>query len=238
MIYGYLRKSSEEGVNSSFDTQKFRIKSYCDLNGIKVDEWFEDICSGGLLITQRKQGMLLSSKLEKGDSIICNDMSRYSRSHIGLVNDVEKYRKNKIKLIFCDLWDVISSDSLCSVFYQILSIMSEWYRKSLSEKQKKEVWVINKTKALKIVKKDGLDLKNLPTHFKKDREIVLAAVRSDGFAIADADSNFLDDKEIAIEAIKNNTGTFLLLNKKLTMDKDILTLVGLEKHIKKGEKWS
>ena len=47
---------------------------------------------------------------------------------------------------------------------------------------------------------------------------------------------FLDDKEIAIAAIKNNTGAFLLLNKKLTMDKDILTLVGLEKHIKKGEK--
>ena len=70
----------------------------------------------------------------------------------------------------------------------------------------------------------------------KDREIVLAAVRSDGFAIVDADSKFLDDKEIAIEAIKNNTGAFLLLNKNLTMDEDILTLVGLEKHIKKGEK--
>ena len=73
-------------------------------------------------------------------------------------------------------------------------------------------------------------------HFKKDREIVLAAVRNDGFAIADADRKFLDDKEIAIEAIKNNTGAFLLLNKKLTMDRDILILVGLEKHIKKGEK--
>jgi DNA invertase Pin-like site-specific DNA recombinase len=136
MIYGYLRKSNEEGVGSSFDTQRFKIKSYCDLNGIKVDEYFEDICSGGLLMTQRKQGMLLSSKLKKGDSIICMDLSRYSRSHYGLVNDVEKYRKNKIKLIFCDLGDVISSDSLGSVFYQILSIMSEWYRKSLSEKQK------------------------------------------------------------------------------------------------------
>jgi len=38
--------------------------------------------------------------------------------------------------VFTDLGDVISSDSLGSVFYQILSIMSEWYRKSLSEKQK------------------------------------------------------------------------------------------------------
>jgi hypothetical protein len=73
-------------------------------------------------------------------------------------------------------------------------------------------------------------------HFKKDREIVLAAVRNDGFAIADADRKFLDDKEIAIEAIKNNRNTFLLLNEKLTMDKDILTLVGLDQHIKKGEK--
>ena len=81
-----------------------------------------------------------------------------------------------------------------------------------------------------------MDLKSLPTHFKKDREIVLAAVRNDGFAIADADSKFLDDKEIVIEAIKNNRNTFLLLNEKFTMDKDILTLVGLDQHIKKGEK--
>ena len=80
--------------------------------------------------------MLLSTKLQKGDSIICSELSRYSRSHFGLVNDVEKYRRNKIKLVFTDLGDVISSDSLGSVFYQILSVMSEWYRKSLSEKQK------------------------------------------------------------------------------------------------------
>ena len=80
--------------------------------------------------------MLLSTKLARGDSIICSNLDRYSRSHYGLVNDVEKYKRLKIKLIFTDLGDVISSDSLGSVFYQILSIMSEWYRKSLSEKQK------------------------------------------------------------------------------------------------------
>ena len=79
-----------------------------------------------------------------------------------------------------------------------------------------------------------MDLKILPKHFKRDREIVLAAVRNDGFAIADADSKLLDDKEIAIEAIKNNRNTFLLLNRKLTMDKDILTLIGLDQYIKKG----
>ena len=136
MIYGYLRKSSEEGSTSSFDTQKFKITSYCNIHNLKVDEWFEDVCSGGLLLKSREQGMLLSTKLARGDSIICSNLDRYSRSHYGLVNDVEKYKRLKIKLIFTDLGDVISSDSLGSVFYQILSIMSEWYRKSLSEKQK------------------------------------------------------------------------------------------------------
>ena len=81
-----------------------------------------------------------------------------------------------------------------------------------------------------------MSLKSLPKHFKKDKEIVLAAVKNDGFAIADADRKLLDDKEIAIEAIKNNRNTFLLLNRKLTNDKDILVLVGLEENLKKGEK--
>ena len=136
MIYGYLRKSSEEGSTSSFDTQKFKINSYCNIHKLRVNEWFEDVCSGGLLLYQREQGGLLTTKLKKGDTIICSALDRYSRSHYGLVNDVEKYLRIKIKLIFTDLGDVISSDSLGSVFYQILSIMSEWYRKSLSEKQK------------------------------------------------------------------------------------------------------
>ena len=135
MIYGYMRKSNEEGSSSSFDTQKHKIDSWCSLHNLKVDEYFEDICSGGLLLESRQSGMLMSTKLKKGDTIICSALDRYSRSHYGLVNDVEKYRRQKIKLVFTDLGDVISTDSLGSVFYQILSIMSEWYRKSLSEKQ-------------------------------------------------------------------------------------------------------
>ena len=142
MIYGYMRKSNEEGSNSSFDTQKHKIKGYCQIHNLNIDEYFEDICSGGLLLEQRQSGMLMSTKLKKGDTIICSALDRYSRSHYGLVNDVEKFRRQKIKLIFTDLGDVISSDSLGSVFYQILLIMSEWYRKSLSEKQKREINLI------------------------------------------------------------------------------------------------
>ena len=91
MIYGYIRKSSDEGASSSFETQKFKIQSYCNLHNLKVDEYYEDVCSGGLLLNQREQGMLLSTRLKKNDTIICSALDRYSRSHYGLVNEIEFY---------------------------------------------------------------------------------------------------------------------------------------------------
>jgi len=135
MIYSYLRKSKEEQSESSIETQRSKIKSYCELKNLQVDREFIDFVSGGLLLEQREQGLILSKLLKKGDFIICSVLDRYSRNHYGLVTDVEKYRRNNIKLIFTDLGDVVSSDSLGSVFYQILSVISDWYRKSLSEKQ-------------------------------------------------------------------------------------------------------
>ena len=88
---------------------------------------------------------------------------------------------------------------------------------------------INKIQALKIVRKNGLKLKELPSIFKKDKDVVLAAVKNDGFSIADADKSFLRDKKIAIEAIKNNKHSFLLFfNTNLVKDKDILDLVKIK----------
>ena len=88
---------------------------------------------------------------------------------------------------------------------------------------------INKIQALKIVRKNGLRLKELPLIFKKDKDVVLAAAKNDGFAIADADKSFLRDKKIAIEAIKNNKHSFLLFfNTNLVKDKDILDLVKIK----------
>lgn len=75
-------------------------------------------------------------------------------------------------------------------------------------------------------------MKKLPSKFKKDKEVVLAAVRNDGFAFVDADKKFLNDKEIAIEAVKNNHLAYLaLINSNFMEDKDILALVGLNNQL-------
>ena len=46
---------------------------------------------------------------------------------------------------------------------------------------------MNKKEALKIVQKDGTKLKKLPSHFKKDKEIVLEAINGDGSVLQFAD---------------------------------------------------
>jgi hypothetical protein len=48
---------------------------------------------------------------------------------------------------------------------------------------------INKIQALKIVRKNGLRLKELSSIYKKDKDVVLVAVKIDGFAIAEADKS-------------------------------------------------
>ena len=134
-VYSYIRRSKEENSEKSLELQRYKIKQYTDAHDYRIEREFVDLVSGGTLLTQRTEGLQLSSILQKGDIIIVSELSRYSRNHFGLISDVEKYRRMKVKLIFTDLGDVVSTDSLGSIFYQILSIMSEWYRKSLSEKQ-------------------------------------------------------------------------------------------------------
>jgi len=55
---------------------------------------------------------------------------------------------------------------------------------------------MEKKEALKIVQRDGLELKNLPAHFKKDKEIVLEAVKQNSFALNYADESLRNDPDI------------------------------------------
>ena len=48
---------------------------------------------------------------------------------------------------------------------------------------------MEKKEALKIVQRDGIELKNLPVHFKKDKEIVLEAVKEDGRSLEFAEES-------------------------------------------------
>ena len=69
---------------------------------------------------------------------------------------------------------------------------------------------MDKKEALKIVQRDGLELINLPAHFKKDKEVVLEAVKA---TRRDHKYN-IDVLEIIDESLRNDPDILAIVNKK------------------------
>ena len=76
MTYGYIRVSSDKqtGENQRFETQRF-----CEQNHLTIDGWIEETISGTKSYTKRQLGRLLR-RTQKGDIIICSELSRLGRN--------------------------------------------------------------------------------------------------------------------------------------------------------------
>ena len=76
MIYGYIRVSSDK---QTVENQRFEINNFCKKEDIKIDGWISETISGTKNYNKRKLGILLK-KIQKGDLIICSEISRLGRS--------------------------------------------------------------------------------------------------------------------------------------------------------------
>ena len=76
MIYGYIRVSSDK---QTVENQRFEINNFCDREDLLIDGWIEETISGTKSYDKRELGRLLR-KVEKGDLIICAELSRLGRN--------------------------------------------------------------------------------------------------------------------------------------------------------------
>lgn len=76
MTYGYIRVSSDK---QTVENQRFEINNFCKREGLKVDGWIEETISGTKAYDKRALGKLLK-KVQKGDLIICAELSRLGRN--------------------------------------------------------------------------------------------------------------------------------------------------------------
>ncbi len=76
MIYGYIRVSSDK---QTVENQRFEIIEFCKKEHLEVNGWIEETISGTQNYNKRLLGRLLS-QVEKGDIIICSELSRLGRS--------------------------------------------------------------------------------------------------------------------------------------------------------------
>ena len=76
MVYGYIRVSTD---TQTVENQRFEINKFCAKNEIQVDSWIEETISGTKNYKTRQLGRLLK-KTQKGDIIVCSELSRLGRN--------------------------------------------------------------------------------------------------------------------------------------------------------------
>ena len=76
MRYGYIRVSSDK---QTVENQRFEIQQFCESEGLRIDGWIEETVSGIKPYSKRQLGKLLRH-VQKGDLIICSELSRLGRS--------------------------------------------------------------------------------------------------------------------------------------------------------------
>ena len=76
MTYGYIRVSSDK---QTVENQRFEIQRFCEQNHLTIDGWIEETISGTKSYTKRQLGRLLR-RTQKGDIIICSELSRLGRN--------------------------------------------------------------------------------------------------------------------------------------------------------------
>ena len=76
MVYGYIRVSSDK---QTVENQRFEINNFVAKKQIHIDGWIEETISGTKNYNKRELGKLLN-KVQKGDLIICAELSRLGRN--------------------------------------------------------------------------------------------------------------------------------------------------------------
>lgn len=93
MVYAYLRVSTQD--KQEFSRQEFAIKDYA------IDEIFAEKISGTKKATERPEFERLVAKLQKGDTIYFESMSRMARSMQDLIDTTNFIvNKKKAKVVF------------------------------------------------------------------------------------------------------------------------------------------
>lgn len=100
-ILGYVRVSTQE---QDVETQKNKIREYCENHRIMIDEWIEIEISSRKSTEARKIDELLA-KLNQGDTVIVYELSRLCRSMhemLNIVNEIVDVKKVRLTSVTQD----------------------------------------------------------------------------------------------------------------------------------------
>lgn len=161
MIYGYLRCSTNE-ERQDIKRQEREIKTLIDS---KVDKFYYEYESGTKI--DRKQLSELLSVVNTGDTIVCTEVSRISRSTKQLCDIIELAKDKKLKLVFGGfIVDCTKDlDPMTEGMLKMMGVFSEMERNMISSRVKSGM--ANAKAKGKIIGRPNTSLDDIPNNFLK-----------------------------------------------------------------------
>lgn len=132
MNYGYIRVSTDK---QTVENQRFEITNFAMRQGITIDGWIEETISGTKEFTKRRLGPLLD-KAEKGDLIICAELSRLGRTLFMIMEILNMCMKKE-----CRVWTIkdnyrLGDDISSKVLAFAFGLSAEIERNLISQRTK------------------------------------------------------------------------------------------------------
>ena len=132
MIYGYIRVSTDK---QTVENQRFEIECFARTQQLRIDGWIEETISGTKNYTKRQLGRLLK-KVQKGDLIICAELSRLGRS-LFMIMEILNICMNKE----CRVWTIkdgyrLGDDIQSKVLAFAFGLSAEIERNLISQRTK------------------------------------------------------------------------------------------------------
>lgn len=132
MTYGYIRVSTDK---QTVENQRFEINKFCCSENIQIDGWIEETISGTKAYNKRALGTLLK-RVEKGDLIVCAELSRLGRSLFMIMEILSICMKKE-----CRIWTIkdnyrLGDDIQSKVLAFAFGLSAEIERNLISQRTK------------------------------------------------------------------------------------------------------
>lgn len=132
MIYGYIRVSTKK---QDRENQRYGILNYAQDKKLQIDEFIEESISGTKSYKERKLGSLIE-RLQKGDTIIITELSRFGRSLLEVMEILNQLMLKEVRILVVkndmELGQNIQSKVLAFAF----SLSAEIERELISSRTK------------------------------------------------------------------------------------------------------
>ncbi len=142
MIYAYARTSTIKQAGpdkTTIEEQLAKCKAIASLRSpvgkYDFQTYIDAGVSGSIALSERPSGKELLARVESGDTIIAAKLDRMFRSAADACVMIERFKKQKISLILCDLsTEPVAESAIANVVFTVMSAFAQLERERIRER--------------------------------------------------------------------------------------------------------